>query len=90
MARVDGTGGSRGSTLESTIDARGRTTIPKAIREALDLRGGDRVSFVVAGREACIRPLRSVARLRGVVEHAGSTLSLEEMDRAIAKGACES
>ncbi|MXX86602.1 MAG: AbrB/MazE/SpoVT family DNA-binding domain-containing protein [Acidobacteria bacterium] len=73
--------------FESPIDARGRTTIPKAVRESLDLRGGDRIRYRIAGGEVRIRPLRSVARLRGIVEHAGHPLSLEDMDRAIGDGA---
>ncbi|MYB32158.1 MAG: AbrB/MazE/SpoVT family DNA-binding domain-containing protein [Acidobacteria bacterium] len=72
---------------ESLIDARGRTTIPKAVREALDLRGGDRIRYTVEDREARIRPQRSVAGLRGIVRHDGSPVSLEDMDQSVATGA---
>lgn len=34
---------------ESTVTSRGRTTIPKAIREALNLGVGDRVRFALTG-----------------------------------------
>lgn len=87
MVRADGPRDSREVIYESLIDARGRTTIPKAVREALDLRGGDRLRYTVEDREARIRPLRSVVRLRGIVPHDGRTLSLEEMDQAVAAGA---
>lgn len=87
MVRANGSGGSPESLLESTIDARGRTTLPRAVRKALELRGGDRIRYMVEGGEARIRPLRSIARLRGIVPHDGRPLSLEEMDRAIGEGA---
>lgn len=90
MVRADKPGGSREAILESLTNARGRTTIPKAVREALDLRDVDRIGYVVEGREARIRPLRSVARLRGIVQHDGPPLSLDDMDRAIGEGACRS
>lgn len=76
--------------LESTIDARGRTTLPEEVRNALDLRAGDRIRYTVAGSEAHIRPLRSITRLRGIVPHNGPPLSPEDMDRAIGEGACRS
>ena len=31
--------------LESTITSRGQTTVPKAVREALELKAGDKVLF---------------------------------------------
>ncbi|MCY4059956.1 MAG: AbrB/MazE/SpoVT family DNA-binding domain-containing protein [Gammaproteobacteria bacterium] len=85
--QTHGPGGSPEPISESLIDARGRTTIPKAVRESLDLRGGDRIRYLVEDGEVRIRPMRSVARLRGIVRHAGPPLSLEDMDRAIGEGA---
>lgn len=73
--------------LSQVIDTRGRTTLPKAVCEALDVRGGDRGRYLVEGSEARIRPLRSVARLRGIVQHDGPPLTLDDMDRAIGEGA---
>lgn len=89
MVRRDKLEGSLERIFESTIDSRGRTTIPKAVREVLDLRAGGRVGFVVEDGEARLWPLRSVARLRGIVQYTGRALSLKEMDRAIAKGALD-
>ena len=76
--------------LESTITSRGQTTVPKAVREALALKAGDRVRYTIEGSVVRIRPLRPISRLRGIVRHQGPPLSLEDMDRAIAEGACES
>ncbi|MDE2661019.1 MAG: type II toxin-antitoxin system PrlF family antitoxin [Acidobacteriota bacterium] len=76
--------------LESTITSRGQTTVPKAVREALALKAGDRVRYTIEGSAVRIRPLRPISRLRGIVQHQGPRLSLEDMDRAIAEGASES
>lgn len=76
--------------LESTITSRGQTTVPKAVREALELKAGDRVRYTIEGSAVRIRPLRPISRLRGIVQHQGPPLSLEDMDRAVAEGACES
>ena len=76
--------------LESTITSRGQTTVPKAVREALELKAGDRVRYTIEGSAVWLRPLRPIARLRGIVQSSGPPLSLEDMDRAIAEGAGES
>lgn len=76
--------------LESTITSRGQTTVPKAVREALALKAGDRVRYTIEGSAVRIFPLRPISRLRGIVQHKGPALSLEDMDRAIAEAACES
>lgn len=76
--------------LESTITSRGQTTVPKAVREALALKAGDRVRYTIEGSAVRIVPLRPISRLRGIVRHKGPALSLEDMDRAIAEAVCES
>ena len=76
--------------LESTITSRGQTTVPKAVREALALKAGDRVRYTIEGSAVRIVPLRPISRLRGIVQHKGPALSLEDMDRAIAEAVCES
>ena len=72
---------------ESTITSRGQTTVPSAIRKALGLKAGDRIRYTVEGSEARIRPLRPISRLRGILQHEGLPLTIEDMDRAIAEGA---
>jgi antitoxin PrlF len=34
-------------STEATLTAKGQTTIPKAIRESLGMRAGDRISFTL-------------------------------------------
>ncbi len=75
--------------LDSTITSRGQTTLPKAVREALGLKAGDRVRYTIEDGIVSIRPLRPIGRLRGIVKHEGPAVTLEEMDRAIAEGASD-
>ena len=73
--------------IESAITSKGQTTLPKAVREALSVRAGDRVRYVILEGEVRIMPVRPVNRLFGVLKHHGPPVTLEEMDRAIAEGA---
>ena len=73
--------------IESSITSKGQTTLPKAVREALSVRPGDRVRYVILEGEVRIMPVRPVNRLFGVLERHGPPVTLEEMDSAIAEGA---
>ena len=73
--------------LESTLTSRGQTTVPLAVRKALGLKPGDRLRYIIEDGAVRIRPLRSIRRLRGIVKHVGPSVTLKEMDRAIAEGA---
>jgi antitoxin PrlF len=42
----------------SVISTKGQVTVPKRIRTRLGLRVGDRVEFVVQGKDTLIRPVR--------------------------------
>ncbi len=75
--------------IESTITSKGQTTLPKSVREALGVRPGDRVRYVVSGDEVRILPVRPLARLFGALKHDGPPRTLEDMERAIAEGAGE-
>lgn len=74
---------------ESTLTARGQTTLPRSVRQALGLRPGDRVRYVLLdGGEVRLLRSRPVAELAGMLHRPGrSAVSLEEMDEAIAAGA---
>lgn len=75
--------------MEATLTSKGQITIPKEVRDALHLRAGDRLDFVLQG-DGTLRVLPitgSVKRLKGLLPKPSRTLTLEEMDAAIAKGA---
>ncbi len=69
--------------FESAVTSEGRTTLPKAVREALGIAPGDRLRYVVLddGR-ASIFPVRPVSRLFGKLKHSGRPVTLEDMERA--------
>lgn len=76
----------------STLTSRGQTTIPKAIREALQLQPGDRVEFIQEDDRVVLRRAASdLTELDGLLDRSTEdAVSLEEMDAAIARGARES
>lgn len=73
--------------VESGITAKGQTTLPKAVREALHVQPGDRVRYIIRGDEVRIVAVRPINRLFGALKYDGPTVTLEDMDRAIADGA---
>lgn len=76
---------------ESTITTKGQTTLPKEIRGALKLSTGDRIRYIVldSGTVQLLR-VGSAMRLNGMLSSTcQSPVTLEEMDRAIAKCATE-
>ena len=75
--------------FESAVTKKGQTTLPKPVRESLGLRAGDRVRYVILEGEVRILPVGPIHRLFGVLEHEGQAVSLEQMDQAVAEGACE-
>ena len=76
--------------MESAITSKGQATIPKAVREYLGLKPGDRVKFFVRpDGSVVLLPKLPVAALRGIMKtrrHA----TIEEMNEAIASQASES
>jgi AbrB family looped-hinge helix DNA binding protein len=65
-------------------------TLPKEVREALKVKPGDRVEFIIqAPGRVLLRPATiSVRQLKGLLARPGQrALSVEEMDEAIKDGA---
>ena len=71
------------------MTAKGRTTLPKPVREALGVRAGDRVRYVVLDDEVRLLPVRPIGRLFGALKHDGPPVTPEDMEHAIAEGASE-
>jgi antitoxin PrlF len=70
----------------ATLTTKGQVTIPKEIRESLQLRTGDKIEIIVTEkREAIIRPIsKKVDDIFGKLHKPGrKTISLEAMDEAI-------
>jgi AbrB family looped-hinge helix DNA binding protein len=80
-----------GSDMESAITSKGQATIPKAIRDHLRLKPGDRVKFFKhPDGSVVLLPKRPASALRGIVAGRRRTVSIEEMDQAVAEGASDS
>jgi len=76
--------------MESTLTVKGQATIPKAIREHLGLKPGDRVKFFVhPDGTVVLLPKRPVSALRGIVKPRRKPVTVEEMNEAVAAGATE-
>lgn len=75
--------------FESGITSKGQTTLPKAVREALSVRAGDRVRYIIQAGDVRIVAVRPIDRLFGVLRHDGPIATLEDMERAIVNGACD-
>lgn len=73
---------------ELTVTVRGQTTLPKDIRQALGLRAGDRLRYVLLD-DGQVRLLRTrpVAALAGMLRRDGPAVTLEQMEAAMAEGA---
>jgi len=76
--------------MESAITVKGQATIPKAIRDHLRLKPGDRVKFFVhPDGSVVLLPKLPASALRGIIKAPARPVSLEEMDEAIAAGAAD-
>ena len=75
--------------IESSVTAKGQTTLPKAVREALSLTAGGRVRYTILDGEVRIRKILPISRLYGIVKYDGPPVSLDEMQEAIIAGACK-
>ena len=75
------------TVIQSTLTAKAQTTLPKAVRDALQVGPGDRLRYIVSDDDVRILAVRPVERLFGAIKYDGPPVSLDEMDRAIAEGA---
>lgn len=74
--------------MDSAITSKGQATIPKAIREHLRLKPGDRVKFFVhPDGSVVLLPKRPVSILRGIVKPRRRPVTVEEMNEAVAGAA---
>lgn len=76
--------------MDSAITSKGQATIPKAIRDYLGLKPGDRVKFFVhPDGTVVLLPKLPASAARGIVKARGRPVTVDEMDKAIAAGAVE-
>ena len=75
--------------MEARLSSKGQATIPKAVRERLQIKPGDRFKFFFHPDGVILLPKISTARLKGMIPKPSQPVSLEKIDRAIAEGATE-
>ena len=75
--------------MATTITSKGQVTIPKKVRDHLGVKPGDRLEFHIdeTGNVHLEPGNKSIRALKGILPRPERTLSLEEMDEAIARGA---
>lgn len=75
----------------ATMTSKGQITIPREIRDALNLRPGDRLDFVRRPDGVVeLRPMnRRLIDLMGMLHAPGRHATLEEMDEAIRRHLAE-
>ena len=71
------------------VTSKGQITIPKAVRDLLGVKAGDRVVFVQQpdGRVVVEGETVDVRSLRGMLKHQGKSVSVDEMNETIARAA---
>jgi antitoxin PrlF len=75
--------------MEAKLSGKGQATIPKAVRERLRIRPGDRFKFFFHPDGVMILPRIPTKRLKGSVPKLARPVSQEEIDRAIEAGATQ-
>ena len=75
----------------ATLTSKGQITLPQDVRNALELKAGDKVSFEKVGRDYVLRPQnRSIMELAGVLHRAGEkALTIEQMEEGLGKALAE-
>jgi antitoxin PrlF len=73
--------------MESAITDKGQATIPKAIRDHLGLRPGDRIKFFRhPDGTVVLLPKRPTTALRGVIKPRQPAVTLQAMEKAAPAG----
>lgn len=69
----------------ATITSKGQITIPKAVRDRLRLKAGDRVEFILQDDDTALMVPSTVhvSELRGILPAPKKKVTIEEMNRAI-------
>ena len=67
--------------IESTITDAEQVTLPDSVREALDVKTGDRLRYYIIEGEVRVVKAGPISRLKGALKYDGPPVSIEEMNR---------
>jgi antitoxin PrlF len=75
----------------ATLTSKGQLTLPIELRNKMNLHAGSKVEFVEVGDGEWRIQAQSgqITSLKGILDYKGPTVSLNEMDVAIALGAAQ-
>jgi antitoxin PrlF len=74
--------------MEATLSSKNQVTLPKQVREYLNLKAGDQFKFFLQPDGAVvILPKTSVSSLKGILPKLDHVVTLEEMESGLAKSA---
>jgi antitoxin PrlF len=70
----------------ATLTSKGQITLPRAVRQRLGVGAGDRLEFIEAeGGYLVVPATRDVQALKGIVPKPRRPVSVEQMNKVIAK-----
>ncbi len=70
----------------ATVTSKGQITLPKSVRERLGLAAGDRVEFIESDHGfLVVSATRDIKTLKGLVPKPKRRVTIEDMNRSIAK-----
>lgn len=70
----------------ATLTSKGQVTLPKSVRDRLGVQTGDRVEFIETSAGFLILPVkRELAEIKGIVPRTRKPVTVEDMNRAIAR-----
>ncbi len=76
--------------MEATLSSKNQATIPKQVREYLNLKAGDRFKFFLQpDGTVAILPKTRIPKLRGSLSKLDKPVSVKQMNAAIRLGATE-
>ncbi len=75
--------------MEATLSSKGQATIPKAVRDRLRLKPGDRFKFFFHPDGVIILPKIPTSQLKGMIPKPPKAVPLAQMKAAIEAGATE-
>lgn len=75
----------------ATVTSKGQITLPRDVRDDLQLKEGDRVSFEKVGESYVLRPQnKSIMDLAGILKRPGEkALTIQEMDERLTEALAE-
>ena len=77
--------------MQTTLTSKGQVTVPAKIRKQLNLHTGDTLDFQIEGDAIKVVPVAkgSLEHLMTILPKATRSFTVEEINDAIAEGACD-